>query len=143
MLQKIADIRKSLNSGAYQSALALTLTLPNICRQVEYGNTKSGTDGYPYWIDTYVDFSECYIGFGTEEAELNGKICYALRCSFLHCGNDDISSQKVAKNCTINNFELRKPDGIEGTMDMLIVLKIFKMATKKLVQFLMLNTFVH
>ena len=61
-----------------------------------------------------MDFSECYIGFGTEEAELNGKICYALRCSFLHCGNDDILSQKVAKNCTIDNFELRTPNGIEG-----------------------------
>ena len=114
MLQKIADIKKSLDSGSYQSALALTLTLPDICRQVEYGNTKTGTEGYPTWIDTYVDFSECYIGFGTEEAELNGKICYALRCSFLHCGNDDILSQKVAKNCTIDNFELRKPNGIEG-----------------------------
>lgn len=114
MKNKINDIKKAMSNGSYQSALALTLSLPDICRQVEYGNTKSGTDGYPAWIDTYVDFSECYIGFGTEEAELNGKICYALRCSFLHCGNDDILSQKVAKNCTIDNFELRKPNGIEG-----------------------------
>ena len=78
MLHKITDIKTVLSTGAYQSALALTLSLPDICRQVEYGNTKTGTDGYTAWIDKYVDFSECYIGFGTEAAELNGKICYAI-----------------------------------------------------------------
>lgn len=110
MLTKIADIKKALNAGAVQSAIALALTLPDICRQVEYGNSGSVTNGYIKWVNTYVDLSPLHCGFGTESAEIDGTVIYGLRCSFLHSGSDDIKGQGVAKKHTITDFKLATPN---------------------------------
>ena len=37
-----------------------------------------------------------------------------MRCAFLHSGNDDILSQKAARNSTVTSFKLLKPDGLKG-----------------------------
>lgn len=41
MKEKILQIQKALNAEAYFPALALTLTLPDICGQVEYPTENS------------------------------------------------------------------------------------------------------
>ncbi|WP_273832345.1 hypothetical protein [Guptibacillus sedimenti] len=40
MLDKIKDIKIALNNKSYLSALALSLTLPDICGQIEYPDLK-------------------------------------------------------------------------------------------------------
>lgn len=46
MLEKVKDVKLALKGGAYQSALALALTLPDICGQIEYPNEKSVGERY-------------------------------------------------------------------------------------------------
>lgn len=112
MEQKINDIKLALHCNAFQSALALALTLPDICSQIEYPNEKVVSKRYSDWCNKYLNYSDAHIGFGTESAELNGKLVYALRCAFLHSGNDKILSQPVANGATITKFILCKPGGL-------------------------------
>lgn len=44
MKEKIREIEKALNCGCYHCALALALTIPDICGQVAYSNMKSRQD---------------------------------------------------------------------------------------------------
>ena len=50
MLDKIFDIKRALESGAYLSALALTLTLPDICGKAAFPDLKIG-ERYRKWYD--------------------------------------------------------------------------------------------
>ncbi len=53
-MNKIEDIKKALGNGAYLSALALTLTLPDIYGQVEYPDEKKVGERYVPWFNNYV-----------------------------------------------------------------------------------------
>ncbi|WP_417142351.1 hypothetical protein [Raoultibacter massiliensis] len=116
MKDKVEDIKRAIESGAYLSALALALTLPDICSKIAYG--KSEKQGYSKWFNEYVapnyfpDFNAIEKIWGnTEEAPpgrsdwpvFDGAACYKLRCSVLHSGNVDIGSQKAID---IQHFEL-------------------------------------
>ncbi|MGG1400277.1 hypothetical protein ABE288_21005 [Bacillus salipaludis] len=103
MLDKIKDINLALYNKSYLSALALSLTLPDICGQIEYpdfkhdnGNRNIGKQ-YAAWFDDWVSHNYAdYTGF-SEDGKVNnpfftGKMCYDLRCSFLHAGNSDIKN---------------------------------------------------
>ena len=92
---------------AFQSALALALTLPDICGEIEYPTESSGRKRYAKWCDNYFDFNDGHVGFGIEKAELNGDLLYALRCAFLHSGNDDLLTQPA-------KFSLLSPDQLNG-----------------------------
>jgi len=109
MLKKIREIKNAISAGCHQSALSLALTLPSICSAIEYPTISNESDRYPKWCDNFMDFNDAKPDIaGFEAAELNGVICYALRCSFLHCGNDDILQQKIftKNNMKITSFQL-------------------------------------
>ena len=72
MLNKINDVKSALKAGAYQSALALALTLPDICSQIEYPAENMVGICYPQWCDKYINFADAHVGFGTEPAEPKG-----------------------------------------------------------------------
>lgn len=113
MIYKIDDISKALENECFYSALALALTLPDICGKVEFPNIKNKDDYfdsrvYIKWFDKHVypvyykyDSDYCKEYEGTE---FNGNACYQLRCSFLHSGNLDIINKK--RGVKINKFEL-------------------------------------
>ena len=46
------EIEKALKEEMYYSALALTLTLPDICGKAEYGDIQNG-ERYKKWINNY------------------------------------------------------------------------------------------
>lgn len=115
MKRKIKDVKNALKCGAFQSALALALTLPDICSQIEYPNENGVGKRYSDWCNKYIDFNDGHVGFGTEDAEMNGDLVYCLRCAFLHSGNDDILSQPAARDATITKFTLCEPNGINGS----------------------------
>ena len=92
MEKRIQEARKCLDNGLYEAALALALTLPDICGQVEYPAIKKVGERYTKWID---DFKH-----------LESQDIYKLRCAFLHSGDQDISSD------TIDCFNLVRPDGL-------------------------------
>lgn len=47
----INDINKALDAEAYMAALALVLTLPDICGKVAYGETLRNKERYIKWYE--------------------------------------------------------------------------------------------
>ena len=80
MLRKIKDIKNALKSESYMSALALTLTLPDICGKVVYPELNSG-ERYKKWYDEYIT------KYNENNCILNAEKCYKLRCAYLHEGS--------------------------------------------------------
>ena len=113
MEKRIKEARKSLDNGLYEAALALALTLPDICGQVEYPAIKKVGERYTKWIDNFMDSKVLYDQFFDEVGDfkyLESQDIYKLRCAFLHSGDQDIS------NDTIDCFNLVRPDGL-GAVD--------------------------
>lgn len=100
-LSRIQEIEWNLQDGRWQSALALALTLPDICGGIEYpGLVKRYRDGrvmedrkgepardvgsqYIRWFD---HFAAPYFKRKEEDESpyLNGEKCWQLRCEYLH-----------------------------------------------------------
>lgn len=57
MIHRIKEIKDCLEKNLYEAALALTLTLSDICAQVEYPNIEIVGDRYKKWIENFVDMS--------------------------------------------------------------------------------------
>ena len=94
MIEKLNDIRNALKNETYSVAIALALTLPDICSQIENGTKYSSRNMYKAWIDKHM--APCDFNFpipGFEAQTFNGNVCYALRCKVLHNGNFDIEDE--------------------------------------------------
>lgn len=70
----LTEIEKCIEIGLYQTALGMTLSIPDICAALESNNGEASGDKYRKWFDTYV----------TEEVGISSDDCYYFRCSFLH-----------------------------------------------------------
>ncbi len=100
-LSRIREIEWNIEDGRWQSALALALTLPDICGGIEYPElVKTYRDGrimrdrsgeptrdvgsqYIRWFD---QFAAEYFKRNPEDGEpyLSGERCWQLRCEYLH-----------------------------------------------------------
>lgn len=89
---KLNEIEKALNAGCYQSALALALTIPDICGKVAYDSSAVG--------ERYIKWFNKYVGCLDNIKEFDGNACYLLRCSYLHSGKIRV------KNKSIKRFKL-------------------------------------
>lgn len=109
MEKRIQEARNCIDNGLYEAALALALTLPDICGQVEYPALKKVGERYTKWIDDFVDskglYDPLFDAVGGFE-HLESQDIYKLRCAFLHSGDQDISSD------TIDCFNLVRPGGL-------------------------------
>lgn len=108
MLEKISDIREALNNKTYIAALALALTLPDICSQVENNRSNGNRTMYIDWVNKYMppeSFEAALSGF--EKQEFDGEMCYSLRCKILHNGNTDVKSASLGVD--VDSFRLVKP----------------------------------
>ena len=110
LLDKIDDIYSALKSKSYLSALSLSLTLPDICGKIEHPDFKL-KDGernigkqYATWFNDWVNhyFADhsgwIHDGNRAKNPYFSGKMCYSLRCAFLHAGNSDIEEWGSAKD---------------------------------------------
>ncbi len=107
MQKFINSVKQSLENKNWYSALIVTLTLPDIAGKVDYPGEVSGRTRYRSWFNQYLlaDFTikvpaalqpEDWKEMLMQEVEiLSGDDCYALRCSFLHEGSDDINGQSA------------------------------------------------
>ena len=102
----IEEIYSALENKLYFPALALALTLPDICGNTEYSNESSVAKKYIGWFDKYIRPDISLAGEYTNKdgqnlsppermADLTGEIVYNLRNSFLHSGNASINSSKI------------------------------------------------
>ncbi len=101
-VQTIIDsIREAIEKECWIPALATALTLPDIMGQIEFpelvhknGKRKSG-EQYRSWFAKHVErwFVDEH-GWSADGKPLNpyltADMCYQLRCSMLHQGNDDV-----------------------------------------------------
>lgn len=95
----------------YLAKLTLALTIPAVCSRYILRNDNNSknypeheTNRYPKWCEEYLDFQP-----------LTSKEVYAVRCSLLHHGDDDVETQKVLRTETrANHYNLIIPysDGI-------------------------------
>lgn len=109
--QRVEEVKLCISQQMWQAALALALTIPDICGQIKFVSLKmmnrngvevSASQGYKYskWFNEYVG---CYFadekGYNNDGYAINsyftGDMCYQLRCAFLHSGEDASNSDKI------------------------------------------------
>lgn len=119
----IDDINKALDTEAYMAALALALTLPDICAKAEYGDTLRNKERYIKWFDEYIGKYEICPREEGEECMpyLSGEVVYSLRNNVLHQGTPNIEKEKIKdKTNQIDKFilviEKKKPFDIYADM---------------------------
>jgi hypothetical protein len=95
MHQFVEAVRASVATGNWHAALLLALAMPDICSKIEH--PASGTSGPRYrdWFDKYLAaVNTCNI-MGREVVFMTAGDCWALRCSLLHEGTDDVGEQRA------------------------------------------------
>lgn len=114
----LEDIKLATENKAYFSALALALTIPDICSKIEYKDTKlkkneKYIEWFNKWIYKYFEIpksnNEEFDSYD-ELAIFDGKVCYALRCAYLHAGNYELK-ENGKNEIGIDRFELCVSDG--------------------------------
>jgi len=107
------NIKQSLKSKCYFSALALALTLPDMCGMAEYPEESSVAKRYIDWYDNYIS---CYMknddGIDQSNPWLSGEVIYNLRNTFLHQGSPSVIGAKVREERNqLDDFMLLLGDG--------------------------------
>ncbi len=120
LLDRINEIEKAMECGFWQSALAMALTIPDICGQIEFTNMvrwdkkhekyfRLVGEQYKAWYSKYV---EHYYADNTGYNEdctakrpyFTAEMCYQLRNAFLHSGVDNVDANSEHQ---IYSFNLR------------------------------------
>lgn len=102
MQQYLDSIRLSLTTSNYFGAIAMALTLPDICASIEAEDNETNRNRYCAWFDKYLGSTYTIERPLKEDGEkdiilFSAKECYAARCSFLHQGTNITSHQKILK----------------------------------------------
>lgn len=105
--KKIESIRKAYAAGLYEPALALVLTLPDICAEIEFPSIDKVGDRYIKWSNNHI-FQD---NPSNNKGNFSGAALYQLRCHFLHNGNSDLFKDKgnADSRVFISKFELMLP----------------------------------
>lgn len=100
IIDRVQEIEKALKKKMYQSALALALTLPDICGGIMCPNADTGFR-YKAWFNKYVTpmyLPKCLPKVcDSTKRIINGEIIYKLRCAYLHSGEDRVSNGEIKK----------------------------------------------
>lgn len=118
----IREIESALKNEEFLAALALALTLPDICGKAEYPNEKNVGIRYKTWFDDNVGKYEkpplSKDGKKTEFDDMpymSGEIIYSLRCCFLHQGTPNIEEEKIHEpRCKVTHFTLIIANAMNG-----------------------------
>lgn len=94
MKRFVESIKKSIEEENWYSALSLTLIMPDICSNLENPNTRTKWR-YIEWFNEYVKID--YLDMTKNVQKLAGVDCYALRCIYIHQGDDDTDEQSISK----------------------------------------------
>ncbi|MBY7914642.1 hypothetical protein KW412_11210 [Vibrio fluvialis] len=73
----------------------MALTMPDICGKIAYPKVEHSGPRYKNWFnDNLAEVNKTNI-MGKEVVFLTASDCWALRCSLLHAGTDDITEQRA------------------------------------------------
>lgn len=103
----IESINKSIADENWTSALAIAFMLPDMCSQLEYTDLNYVGDKYRKWFNNYL-----HDKYNDWQPMLSAHDFYALRCSYLHSGESDISENKQRK--LVDEFKFRAPKISKG-----------------------------
>jgi hypothetical protein len=98
MIKFISAVRNAIIQQNWYAALVTALTLPDICGSLETPGVGGSQKRYIRWFDQYL--LQRYTALLGEEKShefLSGADCYALRCSYLHEGSDEITGQRARR----------------------------------------------
>lgn len=125
MLEKIfEDINKALDAGAYIAALALALTLPDLCSQIEFPDEELVWKRYTKWYDKYMGtptrefMTEKLTDDDNERTMpwLTGIVIYKLRCNLFHSSNPNVMKKEIYN-------ENKEPDEIWNVDHFVLVIE--------------------
>jgi len=85
-------IETSIEQENWHAAIALSLTIPDICARLEDPRNKS-KGAYIGWFERHLQST--YESRYRPEPFINAADFYALRCAFLHAGVDELTQQPV------------------------------------------------
>jgi hypothetical protein len=102
-----AAVRQSVAGENWYGALAMALTLPDICASSESADGKTNGKRYAWWFDRFLLSTYTAAVGGQPYTFLTGDDCYALRCAFLHQGDFDVTDQRV--RTVVSHFEFVPP----------------------------------
>lgn len=97
MDQIFESVEKSLVNQNWYAGLCVSMTIPDICSSIEFPLEKSVGKRYSEWFEKYLSgkYTFAFARRPTPTVFLTGKDFYALRCSLLHNGQDDITGQNA------------------------------------------------
>jgi DNA-binding ferritin-like protein (Dps family) len=92
-----AAVHQAISNKNWYAALYLSVTLPDICARLESENGKTNQNKYVLWYNTYLLSKYQYKHPDKLEPQvfLSGNDCYALRCSMLHEGTSELTTQRA------------------------------------------------
>ncbi len=90
-------MEKALEADCYFAALALALTLPDICGKAQYPNKGPGAR-YIAWYDEHVGVSEKSPFDEPPMPYLSGEVVYSIRNCLLHQGTPNIEVEKIKED---------------------------------------------
>lgn len=108
----ISEIKSALNNKLYLAALTMSLIIPDILGQLEYGIKDNLY--YSKWFDKYVrnimgltvnEIKQSFSDNDVNENRFDGEKCYKLRCSLFHRVATDIE-----KRTNITEFVIQLSD---------------------------------
>lgn len=73
----LGDLERALGAGLYYVAIAVALSLPDVCAALESPNGETSAAKYKAWYDKYV---------ACKYPALTSSDCWSLRCGVLHQG---------------------------------------------------------
>ncbi len=94
MNELLVSIDQCLHAQNWYAAMAMALTVPDVCSALESADGKANGKLYAAWFDAHLR-AKYGANAGGGQPWLTGSDCYALRCAFLHQSSDDISEQKI------------------------------------------------
>lgn len=100
------SVRMCLAAANWHGALALALTLPDICASIEFPSETSSKRYVNWWSNYVAPWSG---RDGKELTIFDGGDTYALRCAFLHEGSGYLGGHQAATKAW--RFQLVYPDG--------------------------------
>jgi hypothetical protein len=101
LYEYLEDIHVALDAGAFYSALALALTIPDICGAIEFpelvGESHSG-DRYRGWFDEWC---------GRLHSRMTAADCWAARCCYLHLASEEFVG-RAAKKAALSRIQFTR-----------------------------------
>ena len=117
----ISEIESSLKNENFLAALALALTLPDICGKAEFPNESVGSRYIKWFDDNIGNYEKPLQSSDGELSEyddmpyMSGEIVYSLRNCFLHQGTPSIQKDKIREpQCQVTRFTLTIASAING-----------------------------